>query len=135
MTDVYRLEENIVCCFQNSAFYIGFENESEKQLKKESFTIYDNIINPGDKITGFDSGKERTSYMLNYGHMTFEGFFMDHILFEIFEPKQKSQQNDLFNVRPRWFLSFFLIGPNKGLYLASSPGCFYDIHPRKINRL
>lgn len=132
MADVYRYNENTLWCFQYGTFYYGFENGSETQIKKEPVTLYGNTINPGDKIKGFDSGNKRTSFSLASGHMSYAGMIDSDLLFDIYDPDQKPQQNNLFQARPKWFLSFSLIGQNAGLLMFSQPGCCYDIHPLKI---
>jgi hypothetical protein len=135
MADVYQHSENVLSCIQGNVHYYGFINGSEDRIKQEPITLYSNTINPGDKIIGFDSGKDRTSFELSYGFMIYAGKFGADILFEIIDPKKKPHQADLFNQRPKWFLSFAVIGPNSGLLMQSSACGFYDIHPHKIKRV
>lgn len=132
MAEVYQHSENVLFAIQYGSSYFGFENGSENQIKKEPITLYRNVINPGDKIKGFDSGKNRSSFILDYGYMIYSGIYEQNILFEIYDPKAKPRQTDLFNIRPRWFLAFALVGSNAGLLMFSAPGCCYDIHPIKI---
>ena len=135
MAEVYQYSENILLCIQNSVHYYGFLNGSEEKINREQVTLYGNTMNPGDKIIGFDSGNVRTSFSLSYGYMTYAGIFSASILFEIYNPKKKPSQADLFNKPPKWFLSFALIGSDSGLLMQSSASGFYDIHPHNIIRL
>lgn len=132
MADVYRYDENILGCFINGVFYYGFENGAESQVIKETVVLCDQQLVPGDVITGFDSGNKRTSYHLKYGYMTYVGRYKEGILFDVYDPKQKAQQGNLFQQRPKWFLSFALVGNNEGLLMFSQPGACWDIRPYKI---
>lgn len=132
MAEVYQFKENILRCIQRGLHYYGFLNGSDSQIEKQQVILYGNTINPGDKIIGFDSGNIRTSFQLKSGYMIYMGIFAAEILFEIHDPKDKPIQRDLFNERPKWFLSFSVIGPDSGLLMQSSSCGFYDIHPFKI---
>lgn len=132
MAEVYRYKDNTLGCFQDSLHYIGFENGIESLIKSEPVILYGQTLLPGDKINGFDSGNQRTSFSLKYGHMTYVGIYNRDLLFEIYNPKAKPAQTDLFMQRPKWYLSFALIGSDAGLLMFSSPGSAYDIHPKRI---
>lgn len=132
MAEVYQIDKDILCCYQNGQHYYGFERGSETRISATPVKLYGNELNIGDKIKGFDSGKERTSFILDYGFMTYMGAFSGDLLFEINDPKQKQVQLNLFQPRPKWMLSFSLIGEQSGVLMHSAPGCCYDIHPLKI---
>ena len=132
MAEVYRIDKDILSCYQNGQHYYGFENGSESLVTNKPIVLYGNALNVGDKIKGFDSGKERTSFILMYGHMVYKGMFTDDLLFEIHDPKHSNYQADLFQQRPKWLLSFGLLGENSGLLMNSARNCYYDIHPFKI---
>ena len=135
MAEVYRYDENTIGCFQYGTFYYGFENGSEKTLIKEPVLIYGQQLIPGDKITGFESGNSRTSFSLSRGFMTYIGKRGADLLFDIYDPKAKPHQSNLFSQRPIWLISFTFIGPDSGLLMFSQPGACYDIHPRKITKI
>ena len=130
MAEVYRVIENVLSCYQFGMHYFGFENGSETLIVNKPVTIYGNTLNVGDQIKGFDSGKDRSSFILKSGHMTYVGWFDKDILFEINGPNKHSQ-SDL-QQRPKWRLSFGFLGEQSGLLMNSAYCCYYDIHPLKI---
>lgn len=133
MAEVYRISPNILSCYQHGQHYFGFENGSESLILEAPATIYGNTLNVGDQVKGFDSGKDRSSFILESGCMTYKGWFDRDIVFEISEPnKKKNYQGNLFQPRPKWMLSFGFLGPQSGLLMNSANGCYYDIHPYKI---
>jgi hypothetical protein len=134
MADVYRVSKNVLACYTHGVCYTGFENGSETCIEKIPVTLYGNTLTPGEKITGLISGKDRTSFELDYGYMTYMGIFNNELLFEICDPKENVRQLSLFSTPPKWMLSFSLIGTNAGLLMFSQPGACYDIHPFKITR-
>ena len=135
MANVYRYGENILGCFQNGVHYTGFENGAEGKVHREPVTIYGQTLVPGDKITGFDSGRKRTSFALTSGYMTYIGRSGIELYFEVYDPNKQPSQANLFQQRPKWLLTFHLVGSDCGLLMFSQPGAAYDIHPYKILRL
>lgn len=133
MAEVYQHDENILACFRYGLFYYGFVNGSESQIKSESVSLKGHVINPGDQIKGFDSGKHRTSFEITPGHMIYRGYYNEALVFEVQDDSPK--QNDLFNERPKWHLAFGLIKDTEMLLMLSAPGCAYDINPIKIIKL
>jgi len=132
MAEVYRFLENVLSCYQHGQHYFGFENGSESLIHEAPATIYGNTLNVGDPVKGFDSGKDRTSFILTSGYMTYKGWFDRDIVFEITEANKKHHQGNLFHQRPKWMLSFGFLGPESGLLMNSANSCYYDIHPHKI---
>lgn len=130
MAEVYQHDENILCAFKGGIFYYGFEKGSESQIKSEAVNLKGDVINPGDKIIGFDSGKDRTSFLLDAGYMVYRGHYNDCLLFEVDTDKPK--QANLFNERPKWHVAFGLIKCTEILLMMSANGCGYDINPLKI---
>lgn len=133
MAEVYQHDENILCAFHYGIFYYGFKHGSECQIKSEPVWLKGNVINPGDKVIGFDSGKDRTSFLLDAGYMVYRGYYSDCLLFEVDTDKPK--QNDLFNEKPKWHIAFGLIKCTEILLMMSQNGCGYDINPIKIIKL
>lgn len=132
MSEVYQHDKNIMCAFMYGIFYYGFEHGSECQIKSEQVILKGNVINPGDKIKGFNSGKDRTSFVLDYGCMIFRGYYNDCLLFEV--DAEKPRKVDLFNERPKWHIAFGLIKCTEILLMLSAPGCGYDINPINVDR-
>lgn len=126
MAEVYQHDENILCAFNRGIFYYGFEHGSEYQIKSEPVSLKGNIINPGDKIIGFDSGKDRTSFLLDAGYMVYRGYYSDCLLFEVDTDRPKQTDS------AKWHIAFGLIKCTEILLMMSANGCGYDINPIKI---
>lgn len=134
MAEVYQISENILSCFTRGVSYMGFTNGAESCIDKEPIKVIGEVIKPGDMITGFDSGKKRTSFILNYGYMTYVGKRDVSLLFEVYDSKSRAKQGDLFSERPKWYLDFSMIGEWDGFLMFSQPGAAFDIRPKKILR-
>lgn len=134
MAAVYRYNENTLGCYIHGMHYVGFENGTEDQVKPEPVTLYGNDLQPGDKITGFKSGSNRTSFSLNKDYMTYMGMYNGCLMFDIYEEGEDAYQGNLFEdqKKPVWYLSFAFIGSNAGLLMFSQPGAGYDIQPKTI---
>ena len=134
MAEVYRYGEKLLGYFTQGVKYLGFEDHDLSCVERDPVTIYDQELQPGDKITGFDSGKNRSSFMLESGYMTYVGKIGSDLLFEVYDPEAKPRQGDLFHERPLWLLAFGYISNFGGLFSYSGPGTGYDLQPRKIHR-
>jgi len=135
MAEVYRYTENLVGCFTQGLHYYGFEDHDLSRIEQEPVLLYDQEMKPGDKIVGFNSGNNRTSFMLTVGYMTYLGKIGNDLLFEVYDPTVEATQQDLFHQRPKWLLSFAYVSNFGGLFSASGPGKGYDIQPRTIKRV
>lgn len=134
MADVFQLNENTLVCFTQGLHYIGFLNGSESVLDMTPVQVNDELITPGDKIVAFESGNNRTSFNLSRGYMEYKGRMEENLLFEIYDPKAPARQQNLFDKKPLWLLSFVQVSVYGGFLMFSSKSTSYDIHPKKIIR-
>lgn len=132
MAEVYRYNKNLIGCFTGGLHYFGFEDHNLSRIEQEPVLLFDYELKPGDKIAGFDSGNSRTSFLLKVGYMTYIGKIGDQLLFEVYDPSVGATQQNLFQKKPKWLLSFGYISNHGGLFSASGPGTGWDIQPKKI---
>lgn len=127
MGSVYKRNETTLDCFKKGVHYVGFLQGTESKIEPTPLHVRSHKIQPGDQLSGFESGSSRTSIELEKDwYMTYRGRIDLEVYFEVTYPGKVEDSS------VKWFLAFGHIQSMDRLLMLSAIGTAWDIVPKQI---